>query len=89
MSFTVRSTYGSAELSVADDPLTGYAGDGVYSYTNDEVLSTALRIAASFINVYPIANATQKDSSGQVLGIPIGRYVRPWSTSQKPLWTYR
>ena len=51
----------------------GYTGDGVYGYTNDEVLSTALRIATSFIDVYPIANTTT-DSSGQVLGIPIGRY---------------
>lgn len=52
----------------------GYAGDGVYSYTNDQILSTMVRFTTSFINVYPIFNKTQKDSSGQTLGIPIGRY---------------
>jgi len=52
----------------------GYAGDGVYSWTNDKVQSTIVRLVTSFIDVYPIANRTQKDSSGQPIGIPIGRY---------------
>lgn len=51
----------------------GYAGDGVYNYTNDEVLSTALRISTTFIDVYPIANTTT-NAAGLTLGIPIGRY---------------
>ncbi len=51
----------------------GYAHDGVYGYTNGQVQATALRIATSFIDVYPIANDTS-DSSGKVLGVPIGRY---------------
>ena len=51
----------------------GYAGDGVYNYTNPQCQSTAVRIATAFIDVYPIANDT-KDSSGKTLGIPIGRY---------------
>lgn len=49
----------------------GYAGDGVYGYTNDEVLASAYQIATSFLDVFLIANTTT-DSSGQVLGIPIG-----------------
>jgi len=51
----------------------GYANDGVYSYSNEQVLATALRLATSFIYTYPLANVT-KDSSGQELGIPIGRF---------------
>ncbi|CAK3951477.1 carbohydrate-binding module family 21, glycoside hydrolase family 15 [Lecanosticta acicola] len=52
----------------------GYAGDNVYSWTNDQIQSTIVRFATSFIDVYPIFNKTQKDSSGRVLGIPTGRY---------------
>lgn len=51
----------------------GYANDGVYGYTNDQVQSTALRIATSFIPIYPIAKR-HKDSTGLTLGIPVGRY---------------
>ena len=51
----------------------GYAGDGVSSYTNDQILSTAVRLATSFVDVFPIANHIPKTSTG-VLGIPIGRY---------------
>ena len=51
----------------------GYAGDAFYSYTNEQALSTAVRLATSFIDVYPIANTT-KNSAGQILGIPVGRY---------------
>ncbi|KAK5130281.1 hypothetical protein LTR08_002241 [Meristemomyces frigidus] len=61
------------DIAVVLGVIHGYAGDGVYSYTNDEVLSSALRISTSFIDVYAIANTTA-DSSGRVLGIPIGRY---------------
>jgi len=66
-----KSSY--LDIAVVLGVIHGYAGDGVYGYTNDEVLSTAVRIATSFIDVFPIANTTT-DSSGQVLGIPIGRY---------------
>lgn len=52
----------------------GYAGDGVLSYTNDQVQSTIVRFVTSFIEVYAIANHTQHDSAGLTLGIPIGRY---------------
>lgn len=51
----------------------GYADDGVYAPTNERVLSTAVRLATSFIDVYPIANTTQ-DAAGRTLGIPVGRY---------------
>jgi len=61
------------DIAVILGIIHGYAGDSVYSYTNDEVLSSAVRISTSFIDVYPIANTTT-DSSGNILGIPIGRY---------------
>lgn len=54
--------------------LHGYAGDGFYSYTNDRVFSTAVRIATAFINVYPIANKSRSDSDGRPLAPPVGRY---------------
>ncbi|KAI9692125.1 MAG: glycoside hydrolase 15 protein [Bathelium mastoideum] len=53
--------------------LHGYAGDDIYSYTDDQVLVSAYQIATSFIPVFPIANVTT-DSTGQILGIPVGRY---------------
>ena len=52
--------------------LHGYNGDGVYSYSNEEVLSSAYEISTSFLQ-YPVANM-HNDSSGLTLGIPIGRY---------------
>jgi len=61
------------DVAVVLGVLHGYANDGVYSYTNDEVLASAYQIATSFIDVFPIANVTE-DASGQVLGIPVGRY---------------
>lgn len=53
--------------------LHGYADDGFYGPTNEQVLSSALRIATSFISVYPVNNITT-DSAGRPLGIAIGRY---------------
>jgi len=61
------------DIAVILGVIHGSTSDGVYCYTNDQVLSSALRISTSFINVYPLANRTT-DSSGKVLGIPIGRY---------------
>jgi len=61
------------DIAVILGVIHGYAGDGVYSYTNDRVLASALKISTSFLDVYPIAK-TVKDSSGLSLGIPIGRY---------------
>jgi glucoamylase len=52
----------------------GYANDGVYSYTNDKVQATALRIATSFIDEYPLAKTT-KDGAGRILGIPVGKII--------------
>ncbi|KAK0969984.1 hypothetical protein LTS01_015969 [Friedmanniomyces endolithicus] len=66
-----KSSY--LDTAVVLGVIHGYAGDGVYGYTNDEVLSTVLRLATSFIDVYAIANTTT-DSAGLTLGIPIGRY---------------
>ena len=59
------------DIAVVLGILHGYAGDGVYSYTDHQVLSSALQISTSFLSVFPIANTTS-DASGQVLGIPIG-----------------
>ena len=53
--------------------LHGYAGDDFYSYTNDQVLSTAVRVSTSFIDVYPIANKT-RSYKGEPLSPPVGRY---------------
>ncbi|KAK5112720.1 hypothetical protein LTR62_003818 [Meristemomyces frigidus] len=66
-----KSSY--LDIAVVLGVIHGYAGDGVYGFTNDEVLSSALRISTSFIDVYPLANKTT-DSTGNILGIPIGRY---------------
>lgn len=51
----------------------GYAGDNFYGYTHDQVLSTAVRVSTSFIDVYPIANKT-KSHQGEPLSPPVGRY---------------
>jgi glucoamylase len=59
------------DIAVILGVIHGYAGDGVYSYTNDRVLASALKISTSFLDVYPIAK-TIKDSTGLSLGIPIG-----------------
>jgi len=64
-----KSSY--KDIAVVLGIIHGYAGDGVYNYTNDRVLSSALQISTSFLSVYPIANTT-RDSSNRVLGIPIG-----------------
>ncbi|KEQ62318.1 glucoamylase precursor [Aureobasidium melanogenum CBS 110374] len=61
------------DIAVILGVIHGYAGDDVYSYTNDRVLASALKISTSFLDVYPIANVT-KASNGLPLGIPIGRY---------------
>lgn len=49
----------------------GYAGDGTFSYTNDQVLSSAFEITTTFLSVYPIA-ATHEDKNGYLIGIPVG-----------------
>lgn len=59
------------DIAVILGVIHGYAGDGVYSYTNDRVLASALKISTSFLDVYPIAKTVQ-DSKGLSLGIPIG-----------------
>jgi len=64
-----KSSY--KDIAVVLGVIHGYAGDGVYNFTNDRVLSSALQISTSFLSVYPIANTT-RDSSNRVLGIPIG-----------------
>nr|POF01366.1 glucoamylase [Quercus suber] len=61
------------DIAVILGVIHGYADDGFFAYTNDQVQSTALRLATAFIDVYPIANKTS-DASGLTLGIPIGRY---------------
>lgn len=67
-----KSSYLDAAVPLA--LIHGYAGDGVYSYTNDQVQSTIVRFVTSFIPVYTLANKTRKDAAGRTLGVPIGRY---------------
>jgi glucoamylase len=64
-----KSSY--KDIAVILGVLHGYAGDGLFSYTNDQVLSSAYQISTSFISVYPIANVST-DASGLTLGIPVG-----------------
>ncbi|GAB7355611.1 hypothetical protein MBLNU459_g6337t2 [Dothideomycetes sp. NU459] len=66
-----KSSY--KDIAVVLGIIHGYAGDGVYGYTNDKVLVSAYQISTSFLSIYPIANTT-RDASGKVLGIPVGRY---------------
>jgi len=69
----LANKYSYLDSAVILGVIHGYAGDGYYSYTNDQVLASALRISTIFKSVYAIANRTS-DASGQPLGIPIGRY---------------
>lgn len=64
-----KSSY--KDISVVLSVLHGYAGDGVYAPTNDQVLATAYQVATSFLEVYKIANVT-KDKSGKPIGMPVG-----------------
>lgn len=66
-----KSSY--LDIAVVLGVIHGYNNDGVYGYTDEKVLASALRISTSFLSVYPIASRT-KDNSGHILGIPIGRY---------------
>ncbi|GAB7358770.1 hypothetical protein MBLNU230_g3996t1 [Neophaeotheca triangularis] len=66
-----KSSY--LDIAVVLAVIHGYAGDGVYSYTNDRIMSSALRISTSFLDVYPIAGTTQNEA-GATIGIPVGRY---------------
>ncbi|KAF2157282.1 glycoside hydrolase family 15 protein [Myriangium duriaei CBS 260.36] len=61
------------DVAVVLGVIHGYNNDGVFGYSNDEVLASMLSIATSFLSVYPIANITV-DQTGGILGIPIGRY---------------
>ncbi|WPH01779.1 Hypothetical protein R9X50_00463200 [Acrodontium crateriforme] len=65
-----KSSY--IDIAVILGVIHGYAGDGFYGYTNDKVLSSAVRISTAFLDVYPIAKKTA--DGDKVLGIPIGRY---------------
>lgn len=67
----LRNKTSFKDIAVVLGILHGYADDDVFSYTNDQVLVTAYQVAMSFLGVYPIAEVTV-DSSGGVLGIPIG-----------------
>ncbi|KZF26424.1 glycoside hydrolase family 15 protein [Xylona heveae TC161] len=67
-----KSSY--KDIAVVLGVLHGYAGDGVYSYTNDQVLVSAYQIATSFLDVFPIATSATKDANGNPLGIAVGRY---------------
>lgn len=67
----LRGKYSYIDAAVVLGVIHGYAGDGIYGSTDDEVLVSAYRIATSFIPVYPIA-ATHFDATGQPLAPPVG-----------------
>lgn len=67
-----KSSYLDAAIPLAI--IHGYAGDGVFGYTNDQVQSTLVRFVTSFIAEYAIANQPQQDAAGLTLATPIGRY---------------
>jgi glucoamylase len=67
----LRNKTSFKDIAVILGVLHGYADDDIFSYTNDQVLVTAYQVATSFLSVYPIAKVTI-DSSGGILGIPIG-----------------
>lgn len=60
------------DIAVILGVIHGYNDDDVYSYSNDQVLSTAYHLALSFLGTYPIATSQQADTSNATLGIPIG-----------------
>jgi glucoamylase len=64
-----KSSY--QDISVILGVIHGYNNDGVYSYSNDEVLSTAYKLSMSFLDTYPISSQ-HADFNGATLGIPIG-----------------
>lgn len=66
-----KSSY--KDVAVILGVLHGYANDGVFASTNDQILVTAYQIATSFLDIYPIAFTT-KDNEGRTLGNPVGRY---------------
>jgi len=68
----LNGKYSFKDTAVILGVLHGYAGDGLYSYTDPKVLSSALEIATSFL-IYNISSVTH-DAQGLILGIPIGRY---------------
>lgn len=69
----VNNKYTYLDSAVMLGVIHGYAGDGIYSYTDDEVLSTLVNQATRFKSIYTLAN-TETDSSGNTLAPPIGRY---------------
>jgi glucoamylase len=60
------------DISTILGVIHGYNNDGLFSYANEQVLSTAYQIATSFL-FYPVAGQ-HADGAGAPLGIPIGRY---------------
>ncbi|KAL9090377.1 MAG: hypothetical protein Q9159_002004 [Coniocarpon cinnabarinum] len=65
--------YSYIDSAVLLGVIHGYAGDGVYSYTNDYLLATAVRQATRFKEIYALS-ATETDAAGLTLAMDIGRY---------------
>lgn len=66
---------GYKDMAVILGIIHGYADDGVFSYTNDQVLVTAYQVSTSFLDIYDLAKITS-DNSGKPLGIPVGRFPK-------------
>ena len=60
----LRNKASYIDIAVILGVIHGYADDGFYGYTNAEVLSSAVRIATAFIDVFPIANKDVRPRQG-------------------------
>ncbi|KAI9727539.1 MAG: glycoside hydrolase 15 protein [Chrysothrix sp. TS-e1954] len=69
----LNNKYSYKDVAVLLAVIHGYANDGIFSYTDDQVLSSLFQIVTSFIPVFPIAS-THFDTAGLPLGTPVGRY---------------
>lgn len=70
---TTNSKYSYKDIAVILGVNHGYAGGDLFSYTNDQILATAVQIATAFLPVYGISS-TQRNADGATLAPPIGRY---------------
>lgn len=69
----VHGKYSYIDVAVILGVIHGYAGDGLYSFTDDQLLSSAVRISMGFNQVFGISSI-HADNEGRALGPPIGRY---------------
>ena len=71
MGMVKRGKKSYKDVAVILAVLHGYADDGVFGPMDERVLATAVRVATSFLDVFPIAGR-HKYGEGNVLGMPAG-----------------